>query len=99
MFHRSTACAGSHACPAEDWSGPWNEAVQVLEGHKGYEAYALVLFKLPGWRPGLYMALAAFFSAYTLLVLVLTCTCTCKCTHQLSCHQFLVRGPRAYFLH
>jgi hypothetical protein len=48
---------------AEAWEGPWSKAVQVLEGEVGYEAYALVPFRLPGWRPGLYMGLAAFFSA------------------------------------
>ena len=47
---------------AKTWAGPWTHAVQVLEGQRGYEAYALVPFRLSGWRPGLYMGLAAFFS-------------------------------------
>ena len=37
-------------------------ATQVLEGRVGWEAYALVPFRLPGWRPGMYMGLAAFFN-------------------------------------
>ena len=40
----------------------WSVATQVLEGRVGWEAYALVPFRLPGWRPGMYMGLAAFFN-------------------------------------
>ena len=54
---------------AEHWAGPWSKAVQVLEGKQGYEAYALIPFRFSGWRPGLYMGLAAFFSTHNLLLL------------------------------
>jgi hypothetical protein len=86
---------------AEDWAGPWSKAVQVLEGHKGYEAYALVPFKAPGWRPGLYMGLAAFFSAHMLLLVLLLLLLRmylylylylCLRMYQLSCQQLLSSG-------
>jgi hypothetical protein len=38
---------------SKSWAGPWSPAVEVLVGSKGYEAYALIPFRLPSWRPGL----------------------------------------------
>ena len=47
---------------APHWAGPWSKAEQVLHGREEWQAYALVPFRLPSWRPGLYMGLAAFFN-------------------------------------